>query len=150
MIVSAPSTYSPTLCHLVEVLQVGSDDVRLATECLDLGGDLLELVGRTSGKDNIGAGFSKGQRTGGPNPSAGSGDDGYAVVETESFKHHGRDISSKLEHVLVLTRRPKVSTPRNMLHGCRTSRGTSSATERTCESPRPTSPTTARAVRRWR
>ena len=87
---------------LVEVGQVGGHDDRLSPHGLDLCGDLVQLVLRTGGQDDVGAGLCEGEGAGGPDPTTCAGDDGDSVVESESLKHHGGDSSAKLEHVLVL------------------------------------------------
>ena len=75
--------------HLVEVGQVGGHDDRLAAQGLHLRGDLVQLVLRAGGQDDVGAGLGEREGAGGPDPAAGSGDDRDPVVETKSLEHHG-------------------------------------------------------------
>ena len=55
---------------------------------LHLGGDLVQLVLRAGGQDDVGAGLGEGERARGPDSTSCTGDDGDAVVEAEPLEHH--------------------------------------------------------------
>ena len=74
--------------HLVEVAQVGGHDDRLASQCLHLGGDLVQLLLRAGGQDDVGAGLGEREGAGGPDPTSCTGDDRDPIVEAESLEHH--------------------------------------------------------------
>ncbi len=70
----------------VEVAEVGGDDDRLATGSPDLRGDLLELVRRTRGDDDVRTRLGESDGGGGAESAAGAGDDGDLALDREAVE----------------------------------------------------------------
>ena len=69
--------------HLVDVVEVGHDDVRLATGRLDRGRCLAQLLLGAGGDDDVGAGLGQRDRRRGADAAPGAGDDRDLVVDAE-------------------------------------------------------------------
>ena len=96
--------------HGVEVGQVGRDHDRPATQPLDGGGHLAQLLGAAGRHDDVGAHLGQGHGRGRPDAASGTGHDGRPAVEAEALGHArradlGRARRADLSHV------PRTSPP---------------------------------------